>query len=134
MSGNNGKYNSGDTQRLVDYGFIVDDTRRMFGLPLLERIKERYKPIERAMTTKIILWLFYGIGLPAYAYSLLKAWGVFLFSLGDVKEFIIFTVGILLLIARGVIMCAEALQRYRYRQDKMDNERAKRDKQNFKDY
>lgn len=71
------------------------------------------------MGTKMIIWLFWGIGLPAYVITLVNIMGFVSFS--DAKAFILFAIGVLFSVARLAVYCVENYQKYLYRRKKLRN-------------
>lgn len=72
---------------------------------------------QRRMSTKLIIWLYYGIGLPSYTVSCAIVFGWI--NISDAKSFILFALGTLFMTARLIVYCVENYQRYKFRQKKL---------------
>lgn len=84
-----------DKRYMVDTGELHD----------LSLYQGNAKP-QREMITKVLIWLWYGIGIPCWVSalcSIVLGW----IHLGDVKEFITLMIPVILGISKVVIMWAE---------------------------
>lgn len=99
--------------------YAVSDSGRTF----LNRMYQGISPQnQRNMATKILIWLFYGVGLPSYISSCAVVFGFI--NISDAKAFILFVLGTLFMTARLIVYCVENYQKYKFRQKKL-NEKSK---------
>jgi hypothetical protein len=82
------------------------------------RIYKGLNPVnQRRMSTKLLIWLFYGVGLPSYIGSCLAIFGWI--NISDAKSFILFLLGVLFMTARLIVYCVESYQKFKFRQKKL---------------
>lgn len=74
---------------------------------------------KREMYTKVIVWMFLGVGLPSYLLSWLDVLGWI--DITGAKAFILFTLAVLTFVSRLVVYCVENYQKYVFRKRKLKN-------------
>lgn len=114
MFSNSFDHNKNGHERPLYSTYFVPDT----GLYFHDRVYKGINPRnQRSMSTKILIWLYLGVGLPSYITSCLAVFGWI--NISDAKSFILFALGTLFMTARLIVYCVESYQKYKYRQKKL---------------